>query len=481
MTITEALQTANYEEAKKLFKRPAFAIDQTEVLDQYKVSTHEVFDEQKRPKRKIKRNTGRKNEATGDDITETVLVEVVRVGEPWEKLLVNRMVGFMLSNTIEVSATFAADGTEKEKQLVALVDKIQNDNKMDYRNGEILERKLSECEVAVIWYFAPSGDSIRKFTLNSKIVSPELGDTLYPMFDNTGTMIAFRRDYKLNNGEKDITHIDVYTPEFEYKFIEDNGKWVLDAEVTGLNASGEPVKLNPIPNIAQKLLIEYHQQPAPFWADVETMIKRHETVSSNHGGMNDKFGAPLLAVSGVMNSMETDAASGVVMQMENGASAQYLNLSTEPLSIKLEQDNLKENIFMMSQMPDISFKAMQGMGTIAQFTMKAFFMDAHMACRKEERSFGLGIQRRLNIIKSAIGALIDTSLANEVKTVQLKPVFTPYLPANETELIDNLSVAKTAGIMSVETGVQLNTMITDKETELKRLQTDQINANAGLQ
>lgn len=480
MTISEALQSGIFEEVKKLFKRPTFAIDQTEVLDQYKVSTHEVFDEAKRPKRKVKRNTGTKD-ADGNDRTETVLVEVVRVGEPWEKLLTNRMVGFMLSNPIETAVTFSADGTDKEKQLVALVDKIQNDNKMDYRNGEILERKLSECEVAVIWYFAPSNDPIRKFTLNSKIVSPELGDTLYPLFDSTGTMTAFRRDYKLNNGEKDISRSDVYTPEFEYKFVDVGGTMTLDTEATGLNATGEAIVVNPIPNVALKLLIEYHQQNAPFWADVETMIKRHETVSSNHGGMNDKFGAPLLAVSGVMNSMETDAASGIVMQMENGATANYLNLSTEPLSIKLEQDNLKENIFMMSQMPDISFKAMQGMGTIAQFTMKAFFMDAHMACRREERSFGLGIQRRLNIIKAAIGSLIDTSLANEAKVVQLKPVFTPYLPANVSEEITDLSVAVTSGILSKETAITLNPLVEDAVSELERMKTDQINANAGLQ
>lgn len=479
MTISEALQSGNFEEVKKLFKRPAFTIEQSEVLDQYKVSEHAIFDKDLRPMRKVKRNTGRKD-GDGNDITETVQVEVVRVGEPWEKLLTNRMVGFMLSNPIETAVTYDKE-SDKEKQLVALVDKIQNDNKMDYRNGEILERKLSECEVAVIWYFAPSNDPIRKFTLNSKIVSPELGDTLYPLFDSTGTMIAFRRDYKLNNGEKDISRSDIYTPEFEYKFVDVGGTMTLDTEATGLNATGEPVVVNPIPNVALKLLIEYHQQNAPFWADVETMIKRHETVSSNHGGMNDKFGAPLLTISGIVSSIEADSTTGTILQMENGATAQYANLSSEPLSIKLEQDNLKENIFMMSQMPDISFKAMQGMGTIAQFTMKAFFMDAHMACRREERSFGLGIQRRFNILKAAIGSLIDTSLANEAKVVQLRPVFKPFLPINTSEEVADLSIAVTSGIMSKQTAIEQNPLVEDAASEVERLQTDQINANAGRQ
>lgn len=477
MTITEALAAGNFEEVNKLFKHPQIA-DQEEINNQYKVQKHDVFDESIRPKRKVKRNTGRKD-AEGNDITETVLVEVVRVAAPWEKLLVNRMVGFMLSNPIEVTVIYDKE-TDKTKQLVSLVEKIQNENKMDFMNGEILERKLSECEVALIWYFAPSTDTARKFTLNSKIVSPQLGDTLYPLFDQYGTMIAFRRDYKLNNGTKDMLHTDIYTPNYEYKLIDDGGKLILDPEATGLNAEGEEVIVNPIPNVAQKLMIEYYKQDDPFWADVESMIKRHDTVTSNHGGINDKFGAPLLAISGVLSSIETDNSSGTVMQMENGATANYLNLSTEPLSIKLEQENLKENIFMMSQMPDISFKAMQGMGTIAQFTMKAFFMDAHMACRREERSFGLGIQRRLNIIKHCIGVLIDTSLSNEAKTVQLKPVFTPYLPSNTSEEINDLSVAVTSGIMSKQTAIEMNPLVNDNATELDRVQTDAVNERSGL-
>jgi SPP1 family phage portal protein len=477
-TLQETLQTGNFEEVKKLFKRHQ-TTDQEEISNQYNVSKHDVFDETIRPKRNVKRNTGRKD-ANGNNLTETVQVEVVRVAAPWQKLLTNRMVGFMLSNPVEVAATFETE-TEKTTQLISLVNKIQHDNKMDYMNGEILERKLSECEVAVIWYFAPSNDPVRKFTLNSKVVSPQLGDTLYPLFDSFGIMIAFRRDYKLRNGEKDIQHTDIYTPEFEYKLIDEGGTLKLDPEATGMNSAGEDVLMNPVPNVAQKLLIEYYHQDAPFWADVESMIKRLDTVTSNHGGINDKFGAPLLAVSGVLESMETDNASGTIMQMENGATANYLNLSTEPLSIKLEQENLKENIFTMTQMPDISFKAMQGMGTIAQFTMKAFFMDAHMACRKEERSFGLGIQRRLNILKHCIGALIDTSLASEAKTVQLRPVFNPFLPSNTSEVIADLSVAVTSGIMSKQSAVEQNPLVKDAITEMDRLQSDTISTNAGLQ
>jgi len=479
-TPQEVIAAMNYPDIVKLFKRPSFNGEQESFLKQYKVSEHDVFDETKRPKREVNRDTGRKDE-NGQPIMQKVLVDVVRVGIPWQKIITERRVGFMLSDPVKTTAIYAGgEPTEKEKQLVKMVEKIQNDNKMDYKNKEILRRKLSECEVAVIWYFVPTNDPAQKFTLNSKVLSPELGDTLYPLFDFEGNMISFCRDYKINNGEKDIQHSDIYTPEFEYKYVDLGQGYVLDTEAAGLNASGEPSFINPIPNIAQKLLIEYYWQPQPVWHDEQYMIDRHETLTSNHGGMNDKFGAPVMAISGAITSIEANNQAGSLLQLENGATADYLNLSSEPQSISLEQTNLEKYIYSMSQTPNISFQGMKGLGNLSGVALKLMFLDAHMAVMTEEETFGIGLQRRLNIIKHAIGVLIDTSLAKEAATITLKPVIVPYLPQNVTELIDNLSVAKTAGIISTETAVEQNPLVPDSESEMTRIETDNQNNNAGL-
>jgi len=362
-----------------------------------------------------------------------------------------------------------------------LVERIQNDNKMDYKNKEILRRKLSELEVAVIWYYINTDDPKQKFALKSKIISPELGDTLYPLFDVNGTMIAFRRDYKLADGAKMIEHSDIYTAEFEYKYIKKEGSWILDPDIVAKSVEiGDYVLSNPIPNAAKKILIEYYCQKRPVWHNVQSMIDRHETLTSNHGGMNDKFGAPIFIVAGEIQGEIIDNATGSVMQLENGATADYANLASEPQSISLEQTNLEKFIYTMSQTPDITFGQMKELGNISGVALKLLFMDAHMAVFAEEESFGIGLQRRLNIIKTAVAALIDTSLANEAKVVQLVPIITPFLPENTMENIENLTVAKTAGIMSVETCVEQNNLIENKELEIKRLQEDATNELAGL-
>ena len=481
MNALDVIKSKDYIQIDKLFVRQVDIGIQADAIKQYNVETHDVFDKAVRPMRKISRDTG-KADSAGIPIRQDVWIDVVRVAIPWQQIITERRVGFTLSHPVTLNVIWDTE-SDKEKALVKLVERILNDNKMDYKNKEVLRRKLSELEVAVIWYYVDLGDGEKpRYTLNSKIVSPELGDTLYPLFDSIGTMIAFRRDYKLKDNGKDIEHSDIYTAEFEYKFIKKEGVWILDPDIVAkAKDTGELISVNPVPNVAKKILVEYYCQKKPIWSKVQSLIDRHEMVTSNHGGMNDKFGAPIFTVAGVIQGEIIDNAQGSVLQLDNGATAGYAQLSSEPQSISLEQENLEKFIYTMSQTPNISFDQMLTIGAMSGFAAEMLLTDPHMAVRTEEETFGVGLQRRLNIIKAAVGALIDTSLAGECKTVQIKPIITPYLPQNTTEMIDNLSVSVTGGIMSKETAIEKNPLVDDSETELTRLQDDATAQLAGTE
>ena len=466
MDIFKTIKSLDVKEIKKIFKRPTFAVDQAEAIAQYKVSGHDIFDTTKRPVKIIKKGTGELN-ADGSEKTTSATVEPARIGMSFQQLIVDRRVGFMLTIPVTTKPVFNTE-SEKEKALVKLVDRIQNDNKMDYLNKEIAERMMSEMECAEVWYFIETGEAKPKFTIRCNIWSPDKGDILYPLFDVTGDMIAFAREYKLKENDKDIEHFDIYMPDFEYKYVNRDNVWQLDILTDKI---GKAIP-NPIPNLVKKIMIIYHSQFYPEWHNVQSQISRYETSKSNHADMNDYFGSPILAVEGEVRGFAQKGEQGKIMELMEGSKAAYLALNSEPQSIKMEQDCLKEDIYTLSQTPDISFKAMSGMGTIAQFTMKVFFMDAHMAVSKKERIFGIGLQRRLNLIKAAIGTVIDTSLAKEANTVQLSPIITPYLPQNTTEDIENLTVARTGGILSTETAIEQNPLVENSEIELKRMKDD---------
>jgi len=484
MNSIDIIKGSDFKKIEELFKenKPAFAVEQADAIKEFKVAEHDIFDTTIRPPKKIIKGSGEVG-ADGKEETTITYIEPARIGMPFQQLIVDRRVGFMLTIPVKTEPTFEKE-TDKEKNLVKLVDRIQNNNKMDYRNKEIARRWMSEMECAEIWYFVKTEEAKPKLTLKCNIWSPDLGDNLYPLFDSTGNLIAFARGYKLKeekegkDKKEDIEHFDVYTSEFEYKYINKGNAWTLDQEVQSMTFDGLKA-INPIPNLIKKIMIVYHSQSKPEWSDQGSMISRLETSFSNHADMNDYFGSPILAVMGEITGFAQKGEQGKILQLADEAKANYLALNSPPESIKMEQENLENAIYKFSQTPDISFKAMAGMGTIAQFTMKAFFMDAHMAVSKKEEVFGIGLQRRLNIIKAAIGLVIDTSLSNEAKVVQLKPVLTPYLPQNTTEMIENLTVAKSGGIISTETAIEQNPMIEDKEAELERIKNDKTEELAG--
>jgi SPP1 family phage portal protein len=491
MDYLEILRKQDYKPIRQLFesKKPKFGDDldkenaitrkkqsqdyQAQCINEFKVENHDIFDENIRADKKITKDIGG-DDGTGKSNTQETSVAVARIGVPFQELIVSRRVGFMLTTPVSIDRIYSTETENKQEKTVAdMIDRIQNDNKMDYKNKEIARRFMSELECAELWYFVENTNinffkklfGVKgKYTLKVKIVSPDLGDKLFPLFDNTGDMVAFGRSYKLKEvEEKETEHFDVYTADFEYNYIETKEGWVLDPN-TG--------KANPVPNTVKKLMVIYHSQPRPEWSKVQSMITRYENSSSNHADMNDYFGSPILLVKGTVKGFAGKGEEGKILELENESEASYLSWDASPESVKNEKENLEKQIYSMSQTPNITFDSMKGLGNLSGIAIKLMFLDAHMAVSNKEEIFGIGLQRRLNLIKACIGAIIDTSLKAASDSLQLKPVITPFLPTNETEVIDNLSVSVTAGILSKETAVEKNPLVEDSETEMTRLQND---------
>lgn len=470
MDYTLLIASEKFEDIQQIFtsQKPIFTVEPSLAISQYKVSEHDIFDTSLRADKTIVKDTGKVN-ANGEPITTPGTIKVARIGIPFQKLIVNRRVGFMLSTPVTLDVVYIVE-SDNEKALVDLIERIQNNNKIEYKNKEVARRMMSECECAEIWYFVPNlNPAIEgKFTLKMKIVSPDMGDSLYPLFDSTGDMVAFARAYKLKEEGKDVDHYDIFSTLGEYKWV-NRGGWMLDNLLMDSTGAKLP---NPIPNVVGKIMVVYYSQPEPEWADVQSMISRLETINSNHSDTNDYFGAPMLKIAGEIHGYAQKGETGKILQLEQGAEADYLALASEPASIKMEEDNLERYIYTMSQTPNSTFEQMKGIGPVSGIALKLLFLDAHMAAKNKEETFGIGLQRRINIIKAAIGMVINTTLSNEALSLQIKPVLTPYLPENLTEMLENLVLSTTNGFMSTETAIELNPLVPDSETEIQRIKDD---------
>lgn len=429
---------------------------------QWSPKEHDVFDPSLRPDKKVKRATGQKD-SEGKDVYSDAIEKVNRISVPFQKIIVNRAVGFLLGNPVKVKRYASS---ELQETLASMVEKTLDDNKIIYFDRKLARTVMSQCEAAELWYLVEDPEfwktrldksTAAKFKLRVKLLSPKDGDKLFPLFDDYGDMVAFSREYITVEGETKITHFDTWTSNLVIK-REKQSEWIVDSK----------------PNLLQKIPVIYYAQEEPEWEDAQSMIDRFENKLSNFGDTNDYFGSPMVKVSGKVLSLPGKTSSGKILEMEKDATADYMAWSHAPESEKLEFEILKELIYSTTQTPNISFEQMKAIGsTLSGFALKLMFTDAHLKTENKVELFGEMFLRRLNLLKHILGNVINVKLQSEVENLFLEPVFTPYLPKNTKEDVEILSIARMGKpLISNETALENNPLVSEVSEEIERMKAD---------
>lgn len=424
-------------------------------LKQYEPDTHDVADTSNRPDKIIEVEGGKAN------------VKVARLPIPVQKRIVKLAAAFLCGNPIQF-VSMIKDNSQTQQDMVDLITKVWEDNKLDYDSKNMAKKMFSETEVAEIWYledadpdyWADTVISGSKKRLRMKILANSLGDQLFPVFNQAGDMIAFGREYSVMVDNEAEKHFDLYTEDFQYLSSLQGEVWTTDKQA----------------NAFKKIQVIYYSQDAPLWADVQWLIDRFETLQSNHADTNDYFGSPTVIASGDVINYAKKGEQGKFIEVKEGGDVKYLTWDQSPASMKLEYDNLKTQIWEMTNTPEITPETMKGIGPLSGIALKMLFLNAHLGAADNEEVFGKGIQRRINFLKSAI-ATVSMKMAAAVP-LAIKPKFEYYLPKNELEMIQLLNTA-TGGqpTMSQATAVENNPLVEDPEEELIQIQNEQQTQN----
>lgn len=431
-----------------------------EALEQYEPETHQVFDMVKRPKKIINKPSGKKDPKTGEDILQTSLEEVVRIGLPLQKLIVKRRAAFMNTGKISLEAS---PKDQSEQKLLNMVNKCRKDNKLEYRSGELAKRMMSELHCAELWYSEPVeagywGEDApqSKFKMKMRILSPLLGDSLYPVFDKDGDLILFGRGYKTfdNPAKKEIENFDIYDKDGFWHFEKDK------------KAIYTPYSYGKIPVI-------YYWQEKPEWNDIQAAIERLETVLSNLGDTNDYNGSPILLAIGKIKGFATKGERGKTFEVDDGGDLRYVNWDNAPQSVKLETDMLIDFIYTCTQTPNISFEKMQGLGGLSGVAFDRVFLDAHLAAQEKLNGvYGECLQRQLNFLKSAC-ASVNTGLKSAQNMV-ISPKFSLFKIDNDIDTADlwmKLNGGK--ALVSQKTAMARAGFIEDTDKEMQQIQKEE--------
>lgn len=401
-------------------------------------------------------------------------VAVTRVAIPFQEMIVGLRATFLCGNSIELSGTAEKDSPEWD--LLKVIQKVWDDNKLDYESKAEAKLLMSETDCAELWFADEAPEGYWTGTANEgkggklarprvRILANSLGDSLYPIFNRMGDMIAFGRGYTIEEDATKEEHFDIYLDDVVHVGAKTDGKWIFNAQPHGFN----------------KIPVIYYSQPRPEWYAVQPAIERLEISASRHGNANDYMGYPLMAVYGKIQKFADKGDDGKVIELENGAKIDMITWAQAPESVELEHKNLLDWIYTMTGTPKLSGEDLTAAGNYSGAAMRMRFLPAHMKAAEKEEIFGKGIQRRINFLKAAM-AKINPAFAS-VQSFQIKPRFKYFTPKNEQEEITMLTNALMGDkpIMSQQTAIELNPLIEDKEGEKTRVEDEKKAADAAAQ
>ena len=446
-----------------------------EIQKELDPAKHKIMDETHRPNKKVKADLEAGEVADAGTITVTkgnrktsVAVrfeKVSRIALSYQSLIVSRAVAFIFG--IPVAYNFEGED-ETEKTIFDAVKKVLHYNKEKYFNREIARELFSYTEVAELWFPIEEKEknSIYGFDTSFKLkciaLKPSEKNKLYPYFDNTGNLLAFSRGYTLKEDGKEVEYFDTYTDEKLYKFKKEESGWTVIEEK---------------PNVIGKIPIVYARQEEVEWYRAQNLIESDEELRSNFSDTNKYHSSPTILAKGKVEGFGKKGEAGKLIQMDVNADAKYLEWSNASESVKTEHSMNREDIFALTQTPDISFNNVKSLGNLGVAAQKMLFMDAHLKVMDKEEILGEYLQRRINLILAFL-ANMNTTWKGNVENVIITPEITPYIMGDHKETVSNVTSAVSAGIMSRKTGIEQLGIVADSEAELQQIQDEELKANS---
>ena len=461
--------------------------DRCKLWDDWNPERHEIMvDKEKYPDRKVLEKESEKHydEKAGKtyEIEAKYKTEPVnRISIPLEQDIVNIQTAFTVGTEPSMDC---APTDDAEKKLLDAVKAVFKSNKIKYQNKKIVRSWLSEQEVAEYWYATDDDSFWAKFwkkvkttfggkvkptkKLKSALWSPFRGDTLYPFFNDEGDLVAFSREYKKKlMDDSEVTYFMTITDKNVYQ-------WNLS-------------KLEERHSFAHgfsKLPVLYAYRPKAYCEKIKTFRVRLEKLLSNYADCIDYHFFPLLKLVGDVDGFVGKNKDKIVKLTGEGADAQYLTWNQVPETVRFEAETLTNNAYDMSNTPRISFETLKGVGKASGTAFRFMFMGAHMSVSNHAEVIGEFLQRRVNFLVSALGAINPSEFNKASQTIDIETDLVPYMIDSEDDNVNTAVRAVEGKIWSRREGIMFAGNADRVDEILKEIQEDEIlnkeqNRNAG--
>ena len=358
---------------------------------------------------------------------------------------------------------------DRQKDISKYIEAIFTRNHIDTVNIQRGRQLFASCEIFTLWYAVEERNNYYGFDSRLKMrcatYSPMLGDDLYPLFDETGDMIAMSIAYNRRVKDKDISYFDTYTATKHLRWSNENG------ETTGVSKKlilNEDIQIAKIPGV-------YMFRPLPVWENTSGLVYEMEWAVSRNGNYLRKNSRPILGVfadAGIDFGKSPLLASRDVEQLPSNAKLQYITWNQAIDNLKYYVNELRQMFFTQLQLPDWSYENMKT-SPMSGEARKQLFIDCHLKVKDESGRWLEFFDREVNVIKAFLKLMLPDDWASDIDALQVETVITPYTISDEKDEV-NVLVTATGGkpIISQQTAVRKLGMVDNADDELQTLRAE---------
>ena len=347
-----------------------------------------------------------------------------------ERLLAKRMNEFTFA--IPVKRNYIGDDTDEKKEIVNAIERIYQVAHIDSENKKRGLAYYAACEAMTVWYTKKEKHNLYGFPCNYKLkcktFSPMSGVALWPLIDEQGEMYAMSFEYTRKVKDTFVTFFETFTKDRHYIWKKDEKT---DWEV---QTNGEEISIEKIPAI-------YIYRFAPVWEGLTGIREEIEYALSRHSDILAYNSAPILKVAGSIIGEEQKGETRRVYRVSEGGDVSYVSWAQSNAALEYYINTLLNMFFMQAQMPDISFSTMTRLGNIGYDARKTLLTDAHLKIGDESGPWIEFLERESSIIKAFLKKLNVGFKEEDIDSILIEQIITPYIQEDEMQNIEKWSKA----------------------------------------
>ncbi len=319
-------------------------------------------------------------------------------------------------------------------------------------------KRIAGAETESAMLFRVYKDEEGKPDVQIRVLAKSKGDEIYTRFDQYENLVSFAWGYYTKEtGDKIVYNFDIYTKDVIYRCRKQSIGWEVNEES----------------NFIGKIPVLLFQQEKE-WHGVEHLIYREEAIASRTADTNDYFADPIAIMSAeIIKNMpeKKEAAKLLVTNDKDGVdkAARYLTWDNAPQSKKDEIEWLQDQILSKTFTPKIGLDTLKSLSALSGKALRTVMLLADIKAARRKETHDELLDRAASLITAIIGNVLDVSLHSQCENLRVAHEFQEPFGEDVADSIENIVKSIDGGIMSAETGVELNPLIKDSHRENERL------------